>query len=381
MIKKNIEITINSKTRQVNFEDNFLGINGENLQGYLIFKFEDNFVDGVPVVKVEQNGKSYNIYEVIKENETYKMLIKSSLLKSDVIYFALSITENGTKEEIPVFITKKFYMYVGETIESTEEIPDEYSAWIDVANSKLIDIDNSLEMANAKSEYAKGQGDYAKEQGDYAKQEGTKVDEIVDYVVKTSEEANEKSDTAISIAKGANQALDYLDYANMIVNFNAFEKEKFKTGQQIMIKKLNVPDVWIYQLTEEYNEYTYTTDEEVINSLLSDTGLHVGYYVLSALETQKVDLTNYVKNTDYANNYNAGVVKAQNITNANRGIYISSEGFLSVKTATNTEIDNRANTSNVITPSNLEYAVKSVGDKSYATIEQIGEIETLLSEV
>ena len=41
MIKKNIEIKINSKTRQVFFDDNFLGIHGENLQGYLIFKFED----------------------------------------------------------------------------------------------------------------------------------------------------------------------------------------------------------------------------------------------------------------------------------------------------------------------------------------------------
>lgn len=144
MIKKNIEITINSKTRQVNFEDNFLGINGENLQGYLIFKFEDNFVNGVPVLKVEQDDKTYNIYEVIKENETYKMLIKSSLLKSDIVYIVLTITESGTKDGIPKFISKKFHMYVGDTIETTKTIPDEYDSWIDTANEKINEINEAL---------------------------------------------------------------------------------------------------------------------------------------------------------------------------------------------------------------------------------------------
>lgn len=144
MIKKNIEIKINSKTRQVFFDDNFLGIQGENLQGYLIFKFEDEFVDGIPLVKVEQNGEKYDIYEVIKENETYKMLIKSSLLKSDIVYIVLTITESGTKDGIPKFISKKFHMYVGDTIETTQTIPDEYDSWIDTANDKINEINKAL---------------------------------------------------------------------------------------------------------------------------------------------------------------------------------------------------------------------------------------------
>ena len=60
MIKKNIEVTINSKTRQVFFEDNFLGIKGENLQGYLVFKFQDEFVNGVATLKVEQEGVNWD---------------------------------------------------------------------------------------------------------------------------------------------------------------------------------------------------------------------------------------------------------------------------------------------------------------------------------
>lgn len=142
MIKKNIEVTINSKTRQVFFEDNFLGIKGENLQGYLVFKFQDEFVNGVATLKVEQEGNKYNIYEVEKENDSYKVIIKSSLLKSPIIYMALTITESGKEDEIPIFISNKFFMLVGETIETTEEIPEEYDSWLDNANKKLSEIDN-----------------------------------------------------------------------------------------------------------------------------------------------------------------------------------------------------------------------------------------------
>lgn len=373
MIKKNIEVTINSKTRQVFFEDNFLGIKGENLQGYLVFKFQDEFVNGVATLKVEQEGNKYNIYEVEKEKDSYKVIIKSSLLKTPMIYMALSITENGNEDEIPVFVSNKFFMLVGDTIESTEEIPDEYDSWIDSANSKLISIENSLEMANEKSEYAKQQGDYAKEQGDYAKEQTTNVDETLNYVVQVADGSNEKAETAISIAKGANQALDYLDYQNMIINFNAFEKEKFSTGQQIMIKKLNVPDVWIYQLTNDYVSYTYVSDEDVINLLNSDTGLHVGYYVLSTLETQKVDLTNYVKNTDYATTTTGGVVKLNpsygiNRNTANNNLYINA--------ATESEIANRSSIYKPIVPSNLEYAVGSVK----ASETQSGTIKAWITE-
>ena len=323
MIKKNIEITINSKTRQVNFEDNFLGINGENLQGYLIFKFEDNFVNGVPVLKVEQEDKTYNIYEVVKEDETYKVLIKSSLLKNDVIYMALSITENGTEEEIPVFITKKFYMYVGDTIESNEEIPDEYSAWIDVANSKLMDIDNSLEMANEKSEYAKGQGDYAKQQGDYAKQEATKVDGVVDYVIKTSDEALENSNTALSISKGANQALSFESYQALTTKFNNATKDAYRVGQSMYVKTLNVPDVWVAAITSTSKTYTYTNDTKFMNELTSTSGIRIGYYILYPLETEKVELSEYVRSSkddnivyckysgqDYGIEFSSSVAKA-----------------------------------------------------------------------
>lgn len=67
--------------------------------------------------------------------------------------------------------------------------------------------------------------------------------------------------------------------------------------------------------------------------------------------------SNFVKNTDFANNTTAGVVKAQNVGEANHGIYISSEGYLSIKPASDTEIAQRTGGYNVITPSNMDKAI------------------------
>lgn len=52
MIKKNINIKIDTQTRMVYFTDGFLGIEGENLQGNIIFSF-DKFIEGTPSVFME----------------------------------------------------------------------------------------------------------------------------------------------------------------------------------------------------------------------------------------------------------------------------------------------------------------------------------------
>ena len=69
----------------------------------------------------------------------------------------------------------------------------------------------------------------------------------------------------------------------------------------------------------------------------------------------------YVKNTDYATRTNVGVVKASE----GGGIGVSSSGNLMIVQATNTEIDAKTNTFKPIVPSNLDYAVKSIGDGYY----------------
>ena len=100
---------------------------------------------------------------------------------------------------------------------------------------------------------------------------------------------------------GANKALSFGDYSTMISSFNALPNDTYNIGQNVMVVTLEVPDLWIsgiVETEEEKVEYTYTSDEEFITALTENGYVQVGYYKLSALETQKVDLTYY---DDYLN--------------------------------------------------------------------------------
>lgn len=159
------------------------------------------------------------------------------------------------------------------------------------------------------------------------------------------------------IAKGANQALSYASYSAMITAFNSASSTDYNVGQNIYIETLEVPDLWVYKVESTSSTYTYTTDSAIVTALETNGYVQVGYYKLSALETQKVDLTDYVSNTDYANSTNAGVIK----TSSAGGISVDSQdGVASIVQSTTSEIDARTQNHKPITPNNLEYAVKSV---------------------
>lgn len=92
------------------------------------------------------------------------------------------------------------------------------------------------------------------------------------------------------IAKGRNQAISYNNYQSMVTALNAAAKTAFSRGQNIYIRTLGVPDLWIYSVENTSVSYTYTTDAAIENALKTGT-VQMGYYKLSQLETQKVDLT------------------------------------------------------------------------------------------
>lgn len=146
-MRKDKLITINSKTSKV-FIDNFvLGVDNENLQGNLIFNFDDEFVDGTARLEIEINGtKSYTM--LTKEEETYTLPIKSFLTKKGKVNMQLVITEGEDPEEIPVFKSNIFWLIVNSSINAEIEQPEEYAQWIDVANEKLNELDNAIEEAN-----------------------------------------------------------------------------------------------------------------------------------------------------------------------------------------------------------------------------------------
>ena len=155
----------------------------------------------------------------------------------------------------------------------------------------------------------------------------TDIAPTISQIENTANTANNTANTAKSIAEGANQALSYSNYQTMINSFNALGSTAYRTGQNIYIVTREVPDLWVSGVESTSSTYTYTTDAAFVNDLATNGYVQVGYYKLSALETQKVDLTTYVEFTDYATQNTAGVVKVWTSYNADNelGLNISTE--------------------------------------------------------
>lgn len=158
-----------------------------------------------------------------------------------------------------------------------------------------------------------------------------------------------------SIAKGANQALSYSNYQSMITAFNNLANNVHNVGQNVMIITLNVPDLWISAIESTSVPYTYTTDEAFTTELSTNGYVQVGYYKLSALETQKVDLTNYVTNTDYVESGKAGIIRLSSGLGASNGyVYLTVYSYQNYNNATNGLFVGKGTLENVITGKNLE---------------------------
>ena len=136
MINKDINIKVLSNSMII-LDKTILGINGENLQGKIIFNFEE-FVDGVAWLEIEKENGEKGYIQMTKENETYTLEIKSSLLsQAGYIYMQLRITQDENVNGIAVFKSKKFYVEVLNAINATTTIEDDYPNIIDIVNNKL----------------------------------------------------------------------------------------------------------------------------------------------------------------------------------------------------------------------------------------------------
>lgn len=146
-MRKDKLITINSKTSKVFIDNAVLGVDSENLQGNLIFSFDDEFVDGTARLEIEIKGtKSYAM--MTKEEETYTLPIKSFLTKEGRVNMQVVITEGTDVEEIPIFKSNVFFLVVNSSINAEIEQEEGYDEWIDIANAKLNQLDSAIEEAN-----------------------------------------------------------------------------------------------------------------------------------------------------------------------------------------------------------------------------------------
>ena len=96
------------------------------------------------------------------------------------------------------------------------------------------------------------------------------------------------------LIKGAEKAISFSSYSEMISVLNDKSKDDYNIGQTIFIGTHDVPDVWIYGVDDVSEKYTYTTDYDIVENFYNNKTIKVGYYVLSALESKQIDISNYV---------------------------------------------------------------------------------------
>lgn len=176
---KDIIIKIERKTSQVFLNKKVLGINGENLQGNIVFEFLDQFVDGIAWLELEtKETKGYLL--LTKENNTYKLPILSSLLaKKGYLTMQLRITESENVEGIPVFKSNEFYLEVKGAINSTETIEEQYPSWVDMVNEKI----NVIKTDGKGNKYLSDDGTYKYVEGGGSNGGGGNID-LSDYATK-----------------------------------------------------------------------------------------------------------------------------------------------------------------------------------------------------
>lgn len=119
-----------------------LGIWGENNYETLCFGFYDDFIDGDAILEFEFPDGQKKFIELEKdiEEKFYKILIKSSLLQQegDIKLELKIINEN----EI-IYKTKIFIMKVLEAINATATFEDDYPDFVTTTTAKLEELENN----------------------------------------------------------------------------------------------------------------------------------------------------------------------------------------------------------------------------------------------
>lgn len=91
--------------------------------------------------------------------------------------------------------------------------------------------------------------------------------------------AQTKADNAYNIAEGKSRAAVFDTTAAMTAALKSASNTAYKVGDNLYIKAVDVPDYWI-------------------SAILGNNAGTYGYYEISKLETEKVDLTSYQTKTD-----------------------------------------------------------------------------------
>ena len=357
-------IEINKKTRKVTLNNIHIGNDHENLQENLVFKF-DEFVDGQARLEYEINEtKNYIILQ--KENETYTIPVQNVITiyqeqTKGKINFQLVVTEGTEEENIPVFKSNIFFLICRPSINAVTEAPEGYELWIEQANAKLNAMDEALtEVDNLDID-------------------ANKVGKITSIII-TKKDGTQKTinvDDGVSLEylwQGTSLGIKREDEQNYdFVNLKGEKGDKGEAGAIKMIIVNELPETGasdtIYLVPAEDTETGNNYDEYVyVNNVWEKLG---GVQV-------QVDLTDYVKNTDYATSSKGGVFKTNGSAfaigiNASGELYAGERTYAQYQAHANNAFIGKGTLENVITG-------KELVNKTYVD-DIVGDIESLLAEV
>lgn len=384
-------IQIEKDTRKVILEQVYLGNDHENLQEKLVFQF-DTFVNGQARLEYEINDvKNYII--LTKEGDTYTIPVQNVITiyqddeeKAGKIQFQLVVTEGTEEENIPVFKSNIFYLRVRPSINAVDEAPEGYDLWIEQANAKLNAMDEGLaEIDNLDID-------------------ANKVGNITSIVI-TRKDGTQKT---INVEDGV--GLEYLwqgtslgikredEQEYVFVNLKGDKGDtgepgaiKFEIVQELPTEDIKTDTIYlvpytivtVQELPETGNLYTIyivesTGKRYVYESSqwieIGDNNKYIEYLyvnneweIMGAIGVQ-IDLTNYVKNTDYATSDKGGVIKGgwYNFSIDNLGHpFTSTKTYSGYQSDSNAIFINKGTLENVITGkglvSNTDYATNTVG--------------------
>lgn len=90
------------------------------------------------------------------------------------------------------------------------------------------------------------------------------------------------------------QSVAYANYQEVVNVFNMAATNAFNVGQTIYVQSLNVPDLWVYSVENTHIEFAYVGDADIVDTLLENGTVQIGYYKLAMMETKTTDVSNVV---------------------------------------------------------------------------------------
>jgi hypothetical protein len=107
-------------------------------------------------------------------------------------------------------------------------------------------------------------------------------------------------DTVEAIALGAEKAISYNNYSEMVNTLNSLPKDFFRPGQDINVVTMRVPDIWVAYVDDTHEPYTYVDDNTIAETLKTIGLLKIGYFRLGQRDSEKVELVDYAKKDQVA---------------------------------------------------------------------------------